>query len=103
MCRGSLLEVPISLRKTLVVLAHENHQGIVRAKQRLRELYWFPGMDDLAQSYISACTLCQGLDPTAKTFAAPLQRVPLLAAPWTKIGPDIVAKLAYLVHVFVVG
>ena len=88
--RGSRLVVHISLWKTLVVLAHENHQGIVRTKQRLCELYWFPGMDALAQSYISACTLCQSLDRTAKTFAAPLQPVPLPAAPWTKIGLDIV-------------
>ena len=88
--RGSRLMVPISLRKTLVVLAHENHRDIVQTKQRLRELYWFPGMDALAQSNISACTLCQSLDRTAKTFAAPLQPVPLPAAPWTKIGLDIV-------------
>ena len=79
--RGSRLVVPVALRKTLIVLAHENHQGIVRTKQRLRELHWFPAIDSLAQSYISACTLCQNEDRTAKTFAAPLQPVPLAAAP----------------------
>ncbi|KAG1960356.1 immune-associated nucleotide-binding protein 9-like [Pimephales promelas] len=43
--RGSRLLVPVSLRHTLVMLAHESHQGIVRTKQRLRDLYWWPGMD----------------------------------------------------------
>lgn len=88
--RGSRFIVPLSLRKTLVVLAHEDHQGIGRTKQRLRELYWFPGMDEMAQSYAAGCTLCPELDRTAKTFAAPLQPVPLPTAPWTKLGLDIV-------------
>lgn len=37
--RGSRLVVPVSLRRILVNLAHEGNQGIVRTKQRLRELY----------------------------------------------------------------
>ena len=31
--------VPVALRKQLVNLAHETHQGVVRTKQRLRDLY----------------------------------------------------------------
>lgn len=35
--------VPVALRKQLVDLAHETHQGVVGSKQRLRDLYWWPG------------------------------------------------------------
>lgn len=47
--------VPVALRQQLVDLAHETHQGVVRTKQRLRDLYWWPGMDMLVQNNISAC------------------------------------------------
>lgn len=54
--RGSYrLVVPVSLRGALINLAHQGHQGIVRTKQRLRDLYWWPGMDQSAQSSITSC------------------------------------------------
>ncbi|XP_026202834.1 uncharacterized protein LOC113153427 [Anabas testudineus] len=42
------LIVPVSLRSKVINLAHEGHQGLVRTKQRLRELYWWPKMDNCA-------------------------------------------------------
>uniref|UniRef100_A0A5S6Q5I1 RNA-directed DNA polymerase n=1 Tax=Trichuris muris TaxID=70415 RepID=A0A5S6Q5I1_TRIMR len=42
--------IPESLQARLVALAHENHQGIVRTKMRLRELYWWPGMDNQVET-----------------------------------------------------
>ena len=37
--RGGRVLVPAAPRTRLVELAHEEHQGIVRTKQRLRDLY----------------------------------------------------------------
>lgn len=88
--RRSRLVVPVSLRDTLISLAHEGHQGIVRTKQRLRELYWFPGMDALVRSEVSDCTLCPKMDKSARVCEAPLQPVPLPEGPWRKLGIDIV-------------
>ncbi|XP_048853517.1 uncharacterized protein K02A2.6-like isoform X1 [Brienomyrus brachyistius] len=88
--RGSRLIVPLSLRHTLITLAHESHQGIVRTKQRLRDLYWWPKMDSQVQSCIASCILCQANDKTASTHPAPLQPVPLPDGPWKKLGLDIV-------------
>ena len=46
--RGShKIVVPVRLRSHMVHLAHESHQGIVRTKQTLRDLYWWPKMDAL--------------------------------------------------------
>ena len=76
--RGSRLVVPVALRSTPIALAHEGHQGIVRTKQRLRDLYWFPCMDTIVRSEISACPLCQ---TSARVYEAPLQPVPLPEGP----------------------
>ncbi|KAI2660383.1 Transposon Ty3-G Gag-Pol polyprotein [Labeo rohita] len=88
--RGSRLVVPVTLRHTLVKLAHEGHQGIVRTKQRLLELYWWPGIDCLVKEYIQACQLCLSSDKTANTSAAPLQPVPFPSTPWDKVAVDVV-------------
>lgn len=39
------LIVPQAMRKRMIELAHESHQGIVHTKQHLREIYWWPKMD----------------------------------------------------------
>lgn len=87
--RGSRLIAPLSLRHTLITLAHESHQGIARTKQRLRDLYWWPKVDSQVQSCIAACVPCQMNDKTASTHPAPLQPVPFPDGPWKKLGLDI--------------
>ena len=59
--RGTKLLVPASLWKTVVMLSHEGHQGIVRTKQLLRSTMcmWFPGMDRLAEKEVAQCMPCQ--------------------------------------------
>lgn len=73
--------VPTSLQQRIVQLAHERHQGMVRTKQRLRELYWWPHMDDLVHEALSSCTISQSCDKTAKSAAAPIQPIEIPAAP----------------------
>lgn len=89
--RGSYrLIVPESLQKRLIVLAHETHQGIVRTKQRLRVLYWWPKMDFQIETYIKDCQTCRENDKTTTTHDAPLQPVPLPSAAWEKVSVDII-------------
>ena len=88
--RGSRLLVPTSVRQTLIALAHESHQGVVRTKQRLRDLYWWPRMDLEVQTCIACCVACQSNYKTAFTHPAPLQPVQLPEGPWQKLGLDIV-------------
>uniref|UniRef100_A0A096M5I9 Gypsy retrotransposon integrase-like protein 1 n=1 Tax=Poecilia formosa TaxID=48698 RepID=A0A096M5I9_POEFO len=82
--------VPVTLRATVIHLAHETHQGVVRTKQRLRDLYWWPQMDKMVQSVISSCTTCQMNDKSAQTAPAPLQPIELPNRPWEKVALDIV-------------
>lgn len=88
--RGQRLVVPIALRSKLIHLAHEGHQGVVRTKQRLRDLYWWPRMDYEVHSSIASCSACQSCDKTARTCPAPLQPVDLPDGPFQKVAIDIV-------------
>ncbi|CDW61234.1 zf-H2C2 and rve domain containing protein [Trichuris trichiura] len=85
--------LPETLQARLVSLAHENHQGIVRTKMRLRELYWWPGMDSQVEAFIKHCSACQSMNKTLSFFNPPLQPVPYPSAAWEKLGIDIVGPL----------
>ncbi|XP_042071499.1 uncharacterized protein K02A2.6-like [Haplochromis burtoni] len=88
--RGTRLVVPRSLREKVICLAHEGHQGIVRTKQRLRELYWWPCMDTQVHAILSSCSVCQLCDKTAKTAPTPLQPVQFPDGPFQHVAVDIV-------------
>ena len=87
--RGDRMVIPPSCQATLISCAHSAHQGIVRTKQRLRDLYWWPRMDRMVEDAIHHCSACQSSDKVARTRNTPLQSVPLPDGPWQKIGIDI--------------
>ncbi|XP_064477798.1 uncharacterized protein K02A2.6-like [Ornithodoros turicata] len=91
--RGERIIPPKVLRHQLLELAHEAHQGMVRCKQRLRDIYWWPRMDADVEAIIRACGICQRVDKSAKTVRAPLCPVLLPDGPWEKIAIDVVGPI----------
>lgn len=83
------LFVPVLLRSRVIDLAHEGQSGLVRTKQRLCELYWWPKMDNFVHNVIASCVSCQYSDKTANTAPPPLIPVDLPNGPWEKVGIDI--------------
>ncbi|XP_043239605.1 uncharacterized protein LOC122390579 [Amphibalanus amphitrite] len=73
--RGGRVLVPTALRTRLVELAHEGHQGMVRTKQRLRDLYWWPGMDRAVEEQSSGL-----VERANKSIKAALQTADLQKA-----------------------
>ena len=67
--------VPRDVQRKLIQIANDTHKGIVRTKQRLRELYWWPGMDVAVEIAIKSCGTCAQHDKTAVVRAAPLTSV----------------------------
>lgn len=57
-CSTNGILVPLDLRKDLLEKAHEGHPGIVRFKRKLRELYWWPGMDTESERFVRQCLPC---------------------------------------------
>ena len=88
--------VPEALRSRYLELAHAGHQGVVRTKQLLRDLAWWPGMATAAATLVRDCHVCCSKDSVLARQArpAPLQPVPLPARPWSKLGIDIVGPIS---------
>ena len=89
--RGNRIVVPQSLRKQILSLAHEMHQGIVKTKQFLRTRFFWPGMDDATEKMIKNCQACVVNQPLNKY--TPLQPTPLPRGPWVKGAVDLVGPV----------
>ena len=88
--------VPVALIDKYLQVAHRSHEGIVRTKQLLRSLAWWPGMMRATTDLIRDCPTCQAKDAVLSQSArpAPLQPVPLPDRAWSKLGIDVVGPIA---------
>ena len=59
--RGERIVVPRELRETMIKIALEGHQAIVRTKQLLRAHVWFPGNDKMVEKHVGKCLACQAI------------------------------------------
>lgn len=78
---------PGTLRTRVIALAYDAHQG---AKQGLRLVNCWPGMDAAVERTIRLCTVCQSADKSAETSVTPVQPVLLPLKPWEKLTMDAV-------------
>ncbi|XP_043206121.1 uncharacterized protein K02A2.6-like [Amphibalanus amphitrite] len=87
--------VPAALRSKYLQLAHRAHDGVVRTKQLLRDLAWWPGMSKDAAALVADCPSCHAKDAvlTQQARPAPLQPVELPDRLWSKLGLDIVGPI----------
>lgn len=49
--RGMRIVIPVSLRKRVLELAHEGHQGIVKTKDHLRNKVWWLNMNSMVERH----------------------------------------------------
>ncbi|XP_037076282.1 uncharacterized protein K02A2.6-like [Pollicipes pollicipes] len=84
--------VQAALTDKYLQVAHQSHEKIVRTKQLLRNLAWWPGMTRAITDLICDCQTCQAKDAVFSQSArpAPLQPVPLPDRAWSKLGIDVV-------------
>uniref|UniRef100_T1IKN6 RNA-directed DNA polymerase n=1 Tax=Strigamia maritima TaxID=126957 RepID=T1IKN6_STRMM len=57
--RESRIVIPSRLRKQVLDIAHEGHQGIVKTKALIRSKVWWPGIDAQIEERIADCIQCQ--------------------------------------------
>ncbi|KAJ8038504.1 hypothetical protein HOLleu_15949 [Holothuria leucospilota] len=84
--RDNRIVIPSTLRKRIVQLAHDGHQGIVRTKQLLRQKVWFPGIDAFVEDMIKTCIPCQATYVPHQQ--PPLNMSPLPESPWSELSAD---------------
>ena len=89
--RGTRLVIPMKLRKQVLDLAHEGHQGILKTKQRLRTKVWWPGIDRQAEQ---RCRTCHGCQLVGKPLPPePLKRTELPTQPRQDLAVDLLGPL----------
>lgn len=81
---------PIDFRGKVINLAHEGHLGRSLTKARVRERYWWPGMDHMTKDVVKDCMSCASNDKSHITNHVPLSPVEVPDAVWSKLGLDII-------------
>ena len=89
--RGTRIVIPQNLRKQVLHLAHEGHQGIVKMKGRLRTKVWWPKMDTDTERICKSCHGCQVV--TGFCPPEPMQRVEPPTGPWQDVAIDVLGPL----------
>ena len=77
--------VPIVLRERLLQHAHAGHIGIVKTKQKMRQSYWWPGIDRGVENFIRQCSCFQEL----QSRDSPVQHVEWPTSPFAHLAMDI--------------
>ena len=56
--KGCRIVVPRSLRKKCLQDLHKSHQGVVRTKQRARQILFWPGINNDVENIVTTCVEC---------------------------------------------
>ncbi len=90
------LLVPKSRREMLFQAAHCNpmagHLGQAATLNRLMAPFFWPGIHENVRRWCAACRECQLVNPPASP-KAPLRPLPLMQAPFERIGMDLIGPL----------
>ncbi len=93
LARGQRAVIPAELQASVLHMAHQGHQGVVRAKQRCREAVYWPGIDSHIEAYIKDCEACLVSEKSIKWAKAPLQPITWPSKPWEKLQLDIFGEI----------
>ena len=93
LARGQRVIRPQKLREKVLGIAHEGHLGMVRMKQRCREVVWWPGMDKQVENWVRDCEACLLSGKSVRPRVSPLQPVQWPARPRDRIQIDIFGEL----------
>lgn len=85
--KGLRIVIPPSLREQMLKLSHESHQGIVKCKQRAREVMYWPGMNSDIEAKIQNCSKCAEVQN--QQVSEPLKPTPTPDLPYSVVGSDI--------------
>ena len=89
--RGVRIVVPESLRKQVILLAHEGHQRTIKTKQRICTKVWRPGVDGTVER---KCRTCHGFQMVSQPVPPqPVMSTQFPDAPWTDLTADLLGPL----------
>lgn len=79
--------IPQRLRDEMLKRAHEGHLGIVKTKVPVREVIWWPGMNNQLEQLVSSCETCSRFQNQQRK--EPLVSTNLPQLPWENIAVDL--------------
>uniref|UniRef100_A0A915I820 RNA-directed DNA polymerase n=1 Tax=Romanomermis culicivorax TaxID=13658 RepID=A0A915I820_ROMCU len=86
--------LPSKLHRQLMNKAHEGHPGIIIAKIKLCEMYWWPSITMEIEETIHHCQGCQDSAKSNPRSTIPTDPLPLLKASWEKTVINITRPFA---------
>ena len=89
--RGMRIVVPLILRKRVLELAHEGHQGTVKTKYGLRSKLWWPNMNSVVERHCKKCLGCQAV--TAVTTTPLFKTTTMPSTPRVDLAIDLMRPL----------
>ena len=84
---GNKIVIPPRWRKEMLKRLHESHQGMVKTKQRARDIMYWPGINADIENMISKCSACLENQPSNPHDPLHPHEIPPRA--WAKIGTDL--------------
>lgn len=69
------------------------HPGIRRTTKRIRERYWWPGLDQYVLNYVCSCEACARTKAMRHKPYGPLRFLPVAERPWSSISMDFIEGL----------
>ena len=88
--------LPMSERRTMLMLSHDNkssgHLGVRKTLAKIRQRYYWPGLQGDVRAYISGCDKCsKGKAPLKNKRAS--MKIAMSGAPMERIATDILGEL----------
>ena len=83
---GTRVIIPASLKRKILNLLHEGHNGITRTKMLARSYVWWPKIDEDIENHIKSCLICQSCQNSAPKV--PYSPWPISKHPWQRIHID---------------
>ncbi|XP_069061167.1 gamma-glutamylaminecyclotransferase isoform X1 [Pleurodeles waltl] len=94
--RREQLIPPVGVRNHIISIVHEGHLGRVMMKRKVRQFFWWPGMDREVEEIVSNCMACANSDKTKVVRQPPLRTVPFPSKPWEKLAIDFIGPIIRL-------
>uniref|UniRef100_A0A915L0X5 RNA-directed DNA polymerase n=1 Tax=Romanomermis culicivorax TaxID=13658 RepID=A0A915L0X5_ROMCU len=92
--KADQIVVPSKLCRQLMNKAHKGHPSIVRAKIKLGETYWWPGIAADIEETICHCQGCQDSAKSNPQSTIPTDPLRLRKAPWEEIAIEVTGPFA---------
>lgn len=84
--------VPRCHREAILKTAHDEimagHLGTQKAKDRILEEFFWPGITADVKRFVASCDICQRIIPKGRVTPVPLGKAPLIETPFKRVVID---------------